>query len=66
MVEREALGTRLTITPFFPDPDAPQLQAPLSVFVQQAAAAKMIGWDAKLNSQHFLQFPSIPKNKRLN
>ena len=27
----------------FPDPDAPQLQAPLPVFVQQAAAAKMIG-----------------------
>ena len=25
------------------DPDAPQLQAPLPVFVQQAAAAKMIG-----------------------
>ncbi|EDO48169.1 predicted protein [Nematostella vectensis] len=29
------------------DPDAPQLQAPLPVFVQQAAAAKMIGILAK-------------------
>lgn len=29
------------------DPDAPQLQAPLTIFVQQAAAAKMIGILAK-------------------
>ena len=49
MVKREGLRMRLTIT-FFPDPEAPQLQAPLSVFVQQAAAAKMIGWNTKLNS----------------